>query len=449
MRVEINNNIIESALSDTLKKEINFNIKGVSIDSRNFKKGDLFIALKGEKCHGADFINSNLIDKAAHIISDIKIDSDKSTLVDDSRRFLTDFASCFRGKIKTKIIGITGSNGKTSTKELLKDFLKTKYDISHSKANYNTTVSLPLSLLACNTNSDYCVLEMGASKTGEIGILSEICKPDFGLITNISEAHIAGYKDFNDLVKTKLALFESVSNSNGMLFLNKDDLHITNNYDKKSNKIISYSLNDVNSDFVGDLSEINQGIVSINNNLFNVPYRTNVFAFNFLASYSIASTFGVDSASIQNTLDQFELPEGRGDYLNINSNTIINDSYNANLESMVFGIAQLKSMKNAEYKIILILGDMLELGDRSEYNHKKLGKYINGLNFIDCICGYGDLISDTLDCINNSKIIKKYFRKKDLLEEYLKSYVSKNDILYLKGSRSLSLETIIDKVFKV
>ena len=112
-------------------------------------------------------------------------------------------------------------------------------------------------------------------------------------------------KDFNDLVKTKLALFESISNSNGMLFLNKDDLHITNNYDKKSNKIISYSINDVNSDFVGDLSEVNQGIVSINNNLFNVPYRTNVFAFNFLASYSIASTFGVRSASIQNALDQF------------------------------------------------------------------------------------------------------------------------------------------------
>ena len=133
----------------------------------------------------------------------------------------------------------------------------------------------------------------------------------------------------------------------------------------------------------------------------------------------------------------------------MNSNSIINDSYNANLESMMFGIGQLESQKKKRAKTILVLGDMLELGNRSEYNHKKLGEYINELNFVDCVCGYGDLISHTLDFIDNPKIVKRFFNKKDLLEQYLKSYISENDTLYIKGSRSLCLETIIDKVFTV
>ena len=449
MRIKINNNMIESILEQILKKEINFNIDGISIDSRKIKKGDLFIALKGKNSHGGEFVNNELINKASHIISDIEIDAPKVTLVEDSRKFLMKLASCFRQKIKTKIIGITGSNGKTSTKELLKDFLKTKYDISYSKANYNTTISLPLSLLACDVDSDYCILEMGASKTGEIKILSDICNPDFGLITNISEAHIAGYKDFDDLIQTKLALYESISSSSGLFFLNKDDFNISNNCDEKSNKVISYSINDASSSFVGDLSEIKNGVISINNNSFDIPYNTNVFAFNFLASYSIASTFGVDPNSIQEAVSQFRLPKGRGEILNMNSNSIINDSYNANLESMMFGIGQLESQKKTRAKTILVLGDMLELGNRSEYNHKKLGEYINELNFVDCVCGYGDLISHTLDFIDNPKIVKRFFNKKDLLEQYLKSYISENDTLYIKGSRSLCLETIIDKVFTV
>ena len=449
MRIKINNNMIKSTLSEILGKEIDFNIKGISIDSRNVQKGDLFVALKGQRVHGVDFINKELIDKACHIISDVKVDSDKFTIVENSKQFLRNFASCFRHKIKAKIIGITGSNGKTSTKELLKDFLNSKYDISYSKGNYNTTISLPLSLLACDIDSDYCILEMGASKSGEIEVLSDICMPDFGLLTNISEVHIEGYKNFNDLVMTKLALYESVSSRGGIFFLNKDDLNIYSHCNIKSDKIISYSINDVDSNFIGDLSEIDKGIISINNNSFNVPYRTNAFAYNFLASYSIATTFGIDSNSIQSALNQFELPEGRGGYLSINSNKIINDSYNANLESMIFGIEQLEYIESKKGKVILVLGDMLELGHRSKYNHKKLGQYINELDFIDCVCGYGELILDTLDCIESSKITKKYFNKKISLEEYLKLYISENDILYLKGSRSLCLETIINKVFNI
>ena len=133
MRIKINNNMIKSTLSKILGKEIDFNIKGISIDSRNVQKGDLFVALKGQRVHGVDFINKELIDKACHIISDVKVDSDKFTIVENSKQFLRNFASCFRHKIKAKIIGITGSNGKTSTKELLKDFLNSKYDISYSK----------------------------------------------------------------------------------------------------------------------------------------------------------------------------------------------------------------------------------------------------------------------------------------------------------------------------
>ena len=450
MRIKVNHNtMINRALSRVLKKKIDFNLNGITIDSRNIKKGDLFIALKGEKQHGAEFINEDIINKVSHIISDMKIDSDKFTFVEDSTEFLRNFSHCFRDKIKTKIIGITGTNGKTSTKELLADFLKTKYNISYSKGNYNTTISLPLSLLECDIDSDYCILEMGASKTGEIEILSDICNPDFGLITNISEAHIEGYKNFNDLINTKLALYESINRTNGTFFLNKDDSNIYNRCNIYSDKIISYSMYDIDSNFTGNLSETDKGMVSINNNSFNVPYNTTAFAYNFLASYSIAVTLGVELKAIQEILNQFKLPEGRGNYLKINTNIIINDFYNANLESMISGISQLKYMNIKKGKTIIVLGDMLELGERSKRNHEKLGQYINKLDFIDLVCGYGELIEGTLDIINNSKIRKKYFNKKNVLTEYLKRNISKNDIIYFKGSRNISLEVVIKRIFPI
>ena len=181
-------------------KVINFDlnnpINGISIDSRNIKKNDLFIAMKGKRSHGSEFVNNDILDKVSLIISDKFIDSPKAVKVDDSSEFLKKIAINFRDKLKMKVVGITGTNGKTSTKELIVRFLKTKYKVNYSKGNHNSMTSLPLSILGFDCDSDYGILEMGASKNGEIQELCNIAKPNIGLITNISKSHLDGYQGF-------------------------------------------------------------------------------------------------------------------------------------------------------------------------------------------------------------------------------------------------------------
>ena len=445
MRIDIKEKrILKSIICKRLGIDIVRNINGISIDSRNIKKGDLFIALQGHKSHGIDFIDNQHLNDLSLIVSDKKIIDPKIVLVPDSKDFLVHIATEFRKSLKSKVIGITGTNGKTSTKELLVKFLKTKFDVNYSHGNYNSTISLPLSLLGCDSKSSYCVLEMGASRKQEISFLCAVAKPDFGLITNISESHLEGYKNFEELINTKLALYDSLVDNGGAYFLNKDDSNITIKEDYQ--KIITYSNYDKSSDYFADTSQIIEGFVYINDYLFNVPYKSDIFASNFLASYSIASSLGVSNKKIQDALLGFEYPKGRGEILEIDGNTIIDDTYNANLNSMKAGIKELELIKG-EKPIVLILGDMLDLGDSSKAHHLELGKFISELNFIDKVYCTGLMTSYTVDSITNKNIKFKHFIDTSSLIESLNEDKNNNMIFYFKGSRGMEMEKIINKVF--
>ena len=179
---------------------------------------------------------------------------------------------------------------------LLHQLILKKFKVNYSKGNYNSTISLPLSILSFDSNADYCVLEMGASKNGEIQKLCNIAKPDIGLVTNISEAHLEGYSDFSQLINTKLALYESVVNNNGTCFLNIDDTNIK--IKGTDGKIETYTCFDDSADYFGDMSQIKDGLIYINNYLFNATYKSLIFGSNFLASFSIASSLGVCNQSL-------------------------------------------------------------------------------------------------------------------------------------------------------
>ena len=447
MRIDIKNqNLFKKCLNNILSDSIDLEIKGISIDSRKIKKDDIFIALQGDKNHGNDFIDSHLLNKASFIVSDKKIINDKVFIVNNSRDFLKNLAIEFRSSLKAKFIGITGTNGKTSTKELLVKFLKTKYNVSYSKGNYNSTISLPLSLLECDEKSEYCILEMGASRYGEISDLCEIAKPDLGLITNISEAHLEGFDTFEDLIKTKLSLYKFLKNNCGTYFFNKDDSNIKIGQERYP-EIVSFSFNDANSDYYGDISEINKGNIYINNILFKAPYQTEIFASNFLASYSIASSIGVESEKIKKALNDFSLPRGRGNTLEFNNVKVIDDTYNANFESMKKGISQLKVFNRG--KNVLILGDMLELSTQAVAIHKRLGRYIDSLDFIDSVYGIGKLIKHSIDAIKKDSINKAHFSDKKTFIEYFSNHKKKYNVIYIKGSRSMKLENIIGSLFEV
>tara|TARA_B100001142_G_scaffold59752_1_gene58668 strand:- start:3979 stop:5286 length:1308 start_codon:yes stop_codon:yes gene_type:complete len=434
-----------------LSKNINKKFNGISIDSRNLEQDDIFIATKGDRYHGNEFVDQKLLDKASFIISDqmLEIDSDKIHIVSNSKIFIKDLAVEFRKFLNAKFIGITGTNGKTSTKELLVRFLETQYNVSYSRGNYNSTISLPLSILEFDTDSDYCVLEIGASKRGEIKTLCDIASPSYGLITNISEAHLSGFNDFKDLINTKMDLYRHIVERDGMYFLNKDDENIK--IDKNlSVDMVSFSYDSDFSDdldYCADMLDIDKSVITINSCLFKVPYKTEAFARNFLASYSIADFIGINKKNIQKVLDSFTLPEGRGDILDIGGVKIINDTYNANLDSMIKGISQLSAMKKNNIKIAVIIADMLELSDSSVEIHKKLGTYINSLDFIDGVYGIGDLMEDTVAAIDNKDIQKKYYINKDLFVSDFKKDVDNYDVVYLKGSRGMSLDTVIKDLF--
>ena len=444
MRIEIKEKrIFEKILLKRLGIKLDKNINGISIDSRKIQDGDMFIALKGDRHHGIDFIDKNSLDKLNLIVSDKLIDSPKVFKVKNSKIFLKNITTDFRQKINVKIIGITGTNGKTSTKELLVKFLKTKFKISYSEGNYNSTVSLPLCLLGCDSNSDYCILEMGASKNKEIEFLCNIAKPDIGVITNISESHLVGYDNFDQLISTKLDLYKAVVKNNGIYFSNKDDVNI--NVKEKSNSIVTYSYSDEKSDYFADISKIKDGMIYINNHLFNMPYRSEIFASNFLASFSIASYLGVDAQEIQKSLLTFTYPKGRGEILEKETNIIINDTYNANLQSMKSGIRDLKIIKKKK-NITLILGDMLDLGDSSKLHHIKLGEFLNNLNFISNLFCIGEMMGYTAQIVK--KHIKcKHFNNTDTFIEYFKKENKHNMIFYFKGSRGMGMENIIKEVF--
>ena len=452
MRIKIKNKmLLAECFKKILSKNIDNKFNGISIDSRNLEQDDIFIATKGERCHGNQFIDQKLLDRVSLVISDkiLEIDSSKIHIVGDSKIFIKELAIEFRRFLNAKFIGITGTNGKTSTKELLVKFLETQYNVSYSRGNYNSTISLPLSILEFDTESDYCVLEIGASKRGEIKDLCNISNLDYGLITNISEAHLSGYNSFKDLINTKMDLYRHLVERDGRYFFNKDDKNIK--IDKNSNiDMVSFSYDSNysnNLDYYANMLDIDKGIITVNSSLFKVPYKTEAFARNFLASYSIADSIGIDRENIQKVLNDFTLPEGRGDIFEIGGVKIINDTYNANLDSMIKGISQLSAMKKSNIKIAVIIADMLELSDSSIEIHKKLGTYINNLDFIDGVYAIGYFMEHTIAAIDNKVFKKKYYETKNSFTNDFKEQVGDYDVIYLKGSRGMSLDTVIKDIF--
>ena len=444
MRINVKNEkSLMKSLNKVLNTDMQIKIKGISIDSREVKDNDLFICLKGERGHGSDFIDDTLLDKVSIIISDKEFLNDKVHLVDNSKDFLVKLAMDFRAHLNVKFIGITGTNGKTSTKELLVHFLKTEFNVSYSKKSYNSTVGLPLSILECDEKSEFCVLEMGASKRGEIEYLCSIANPDFGLVTNISKAHLDGFSSFKDLINTKMSIYECINSRRGTFFLNNDDSNIPV-LSSSDCSVVSFSMTNIQSDYYANISDIDKGIIYVNNCLFEIPYLTHIFASNFLSSYSIASNIGVSNSSIKKVLRDFRIPEGRGNIISLPNMKIINDTYNANLESMRKGISQLKKLSSNSVKIKLILGDMLELSDESVEIHNELGRYIDTLDFIDTIYGVGSAIRNTLESINKPFVIKEYFANNEELIEHLKVNPINDGVVYLKGSRGIKLEQIVD-----
>jgi UDP-N-acetylmuramoyl-tripeptide--D-alanyl-D-alanine ligase len=299
--------------------------------------------------------------------------------------------------------------------------------------NYNSTIGLPISIFTIAGDEDACILEMGASEPNEIAELCRIAKPTMGLITNISASHTENFGSLENVAKTKSDLFRFLP-KDGMAFVNIDDNYISK-FSTHANRITYGFKADAN--FNGDYKD---GILKINNNVLLIPYPSEIMAKNILAAFAIANTIGISHSEIENSINTFVSPIGRCNIITDNGITIIDDSYNSNLESAKAGIDILSEF-NGNQKIAII-GDMLELGELAQDHHYELGKYISSSK-IDILLATGDLTQLTVNAAK--KIDATFFHNKEDLISKLTTIVNSGDVVYVKGSRGMKMETIIKK----
>ena len=443
MRIEIKE---KELFKNLIYQNYNYKLNEVDsfcIDSRLVQKNDIFLPLVGDNIDAHKFIPQVIKSKPALIFSHEEFEDHNVIKVDSTKSIISQLAKQWIKAFKQSTIAITGSNGKTTTKEMLVNIFKTESDINYTKDNYNSTIGLPMSLFNFSLNAKINIVEMGASKPNEINFLSKIISPTYSVITNIQNAHIGNFKSFDELVNTKLALFKNTT-KNGKIFENNDDINISNYCQNITNKV-SFGFKNSNVDFYGKWELINsKPELTINGkNIYN-NFLNKIMAKNILSSYSISRICGIKHINIIEALKNFNFANGRGRYINKNGYLIIDDTYNANFESFKIGIESFMTLKNKGRKI-LVVGDMKELGNESKCEHIKLGNFINEKT-PDIVFSFGDEILNTIKEIKNKNIFSKHFIEKKILIDNLKSEITKGDAIYLKASRSLNFEKIIKTI---
>ena len=445
MRITLpNSRTFSKVFEKAIGKSIDEKINGISTDSREVQKGDLYIAIKGEKVNGYEFLEQVFENGAAYAMVSKKQTSTtgKQIEVGDTVKSIGKIATEWRSQFNIPVIGITGTNGKTSTKELLKHVLSSKFDIHATEGNYNTSIGLPLTLLQLTNFHGVSILEMGANQIGDIDVLTKIAKPNIGLITNIAPAHLEGFGSIEAVAKTKVAIFENLSD--GTAFINYADERIKEV--KVPGKSVSFGINP-DCDYPADIHYEKNGTITLTINTEEIPtFSSNLsFAKNIIACSAIARELGVEWDAIKDRIETFTPPKGRCEVKNNGSYIVIDDTYNANLESAVAALDYLNAF-SGDGKKIFIFGDMLELGKLSEEQHIAVGKKCDEQN-LSAVLTYGNQSLSTYKTINKVEI-NHHFDNKSKLIDFANEIVSSNDKVLIKGSRGMKMETIVEGLLK-
>ncbi len=416
----------------------------ICTDSRTLQKGDIFFALKGEKFDGNDFAITAAEKRAGLVVFDSKkvIEQmgdafDKSTFFycEDSLRLLQDLAAYHRERLSTTIIGISGTNGKTTTKELINAVLQAKFRTFATKGNLNNHIGVPLSLLEIEPQTEVAVIEMGANHSGEIAFLCGIAKPDMGILTNIGTAHIEGFLSRENIIKTKKALFESVKNSGSEkahLFVNCDDEALKDeSFDSKT----TYSFANpsdyrAESDPTNRYAAIRIEGIEIQSRLVGA-YN----GYNMLAAYVIGRTFGMEKEQIKQAIEAYRPTNQRSQVLQTQNNTLILDCYNANPSSCKAAVEALANME-AERKMVF-MGAMRELGNVSQREHKACFELMKSKNFERII-----LVGDEYREFAQGETL--WFESSEALRDYLQRNPITGATILIKGSRTTKMELVKD-----
>lgn len=415
----------------------------VTTDSRNCPEGSLFIALKGDSFNGNAFAAQALNDGCSYAV----IDEAKYAVKDDTRYILVDnclktlqqLANYHRRQLGTRIIGITGTNGKTTTKELIAAVLSQSYNVLYTLGNLNNHIGVPMTLLRLKTEHDLAVIEMGANHPGEIKFLADMAEPDYGIITNVGKAHLEGFGSFEGVIKTKGELYDYLRKKEGsIIFIHQDNPYLMNIASGLHQ--IPYGSNDtlyVNGHVTGNSPYLTFEWKTVAESERHVVQTQLIGEYNFpnaLTAITIGCYFGVEAHKINVALANYTPQNNRSQLKKMVDNTLIIDAYNANPTSMMAALENFDRM-DVEHKM-LILGDMRELGEESKAEHQKIVDFIKECGFEKVL-----LVGEQFAIAKHSY---QTFANAQELINVLQGNKPTNYTILIKGSNGIKLSSIVD-----
>lgn len=431
----------------------------VSIDSRAVNRDSLFIAIKGETTDGHNYID-NVIKAKVRLIfvnrkwytkNKNKYIKQNFVVVTDTIKALGQLALIHRDKMNIPVFAVAGSNGKTSTKDIIAEILSKKFNLIKTDGNFNNHIGLPLTLLRIEDQHNFCVAELGSNHFNELEYICSIAKPDFAMVTNIGKEHLEFFRDLRGVAKEEFQVYDWVTKYGSCCFYNLDDSIIKSYYDKHKNNSFTYSYK-YSSDVKGKIEGFDKSFrpkLSFKYN--NKSYRTyiNTFGkhsyFNGLSAIAAGIYFGINPSVISDALKNISnISSKRMEFNEYRGIKVINDAYNSNPDSVKLGLETMKDYKTKGRKHI-ILSDMLEMGKSSKREHTEIGKLLKKMNF-DFNYFFGNMSYNTFKGARGLKN-SFYFEDKADLSLFLKANIKNGDILYVKGSRGMKMEEVIQNVF--
>ena len=436
---------------------------GVSIDSRNCPKDAMFIGIKGANFDGNTFVEKALEQGCKYAITDnpeIGVGNPNIIHVQDSLKTLQDLAHYHRMMFDIPVIGITGTNGKTTSKELISTVLSKEYNVLYTQGNLNNHIGVPLTLLRLNRSHNIAVVEMGANHPKEIEFLCKIARPNYGIITNVGKAHLEGFGSFEGVKKTKGELYDFIQSVDGKIFLHADNPHLCEMVDSgTSTSSVTEIANALETIKYGESEEnfVSGSILSctpyINVNLrlngnasgekTSYKIETNLIGdynlSNILSAACIGRYFGVMDEEIVSALQEYTPTNNRSQCTRTEKNTLIVDAYNANPTSMEAALKNFSKIETTSDKV-LILGDMKELGEDSESEHQKVLTLIQSLGFTKAY-----FVGSEFAKVAGSEF-SKCFENVESLAEYLTANPISDSTILIKGSNSTRLTKIVDSL---
>lgn len=454
--------IVEVTKGELIQGELEAICQNFSKDTRTIQKGDTYIAIKGEKFDGNLFWKQAL-EKGAScvIVSDLTYESkdleayqNRSIIkVKDTLKALYEIAKLKRSMYNIPVIAITGSVGKTSTKDIVASVVSQKYKTLKTIGNHNNNIGLPFTILKLQ-DEEVMVLEMGMNHFGEISLLTSIAKPNICIITNIGTSHIGNLGSRENILKAKLEILEGSKNPTIIINNDNDLLHKWQEENKSNRKIITYGIQEPSNNNAKDIrlkADTSEFICQIEKDdiKIEVPVGGEHFILNSLCAISVGKVLGIESSKIVKGIQEFELTKKRMDITDLSNGVkIINDAYNAGLESMKASLKYLSAFTNR--RKIAVLGDMLELGDYSQTLHEQVGETIY-LDKIDILISSGKEAKYIVKQAKESGMPKEniyYFETKQEILNQLKKMMKTGDIILFKASNGMRFFELAEEIQK-